>query len=173
MTNKYCGDLRRRRIRATTAQTNVRILARESPYVSRLSARLPHNRAEDMQKSWITKSSLFYHYYCVSRLSVGVALGGSVQQNRKTFRCALSLRPFLTKTRHNLAVRGLCAYRALASLFVKLHIIAQTSMELHNCLQIQFHKNALNEYTLTSHQLNICKSITYIIRQTTNKQTYT
>ena len=31
MTNKYCGDLRRRRIRAKTAPTNVKIQARETP----------------------------------------------------------------------------------------------------------------------------------------------
>ena len=32
MTNKHCGDLRRRRIRAKTAQTNVEILAHEIPF---------------------------------------------------------------------------------------------------------------------------------------------
>ena len=30
---KYCGDLRRRRIRTITAQTNIKILALESAYV--------------------------------------------------------------------------------------------------------------------------------------------
>ena len=32
MTKKYCGDLRRRRIRAKTAQKNIKGLAREIPY---------------------------------------------------------------------------------------------------------------------------------------------
>ena len=32
-TNKYCGDLRRRRIRAKTAQKHVKIPAREIPYM--------------------------------------------------------------------------------------------------------------------------------------------
>ena len=32
MTNKYCGDLRRLRVRAETALRNIKILAREIPY---------------------------------------------------------------------------------------------------------------------------------------------
>ena len=32
LTNMYCGDLRRRRIRAQIAQKNAQILAREIPY---------------------------------------------------------------------------------------------------------------------------------------------
>ena len=35
MAKRYCGALRRRRIRAETAQTNARLLAREIPYLSK------------------------------------------------------------------------------------------------------------------------------------------
>ena len=41
MTNKYCGDLRRRRIRAKTAQKKRKILARETPYCQDMQSFLP------------------------------------------------------------------------------------------------------------------------------------
>ena len=42
---KFCGELRRRRIRATTAQTNVKVLAREISYIQTSLSRVIRNTA--------------------------------------------------------------------------------------------------------------------------------
>ena len=63
--NKYCGDLRRRRIHATTAQKQLKILAREIPY---LNVRLRHTCMACVAKGTSSDNNTTTCMVCVALL---------------------------------------------------------------------------------------------------------